>query len=123
MTTIDGVIQEADELEHNTMSHDEKVRWLSRLDGRLFDTYMKGREGAPASWTPYGQDTPGTTALLVQHPWDDIYVHWLRAHIALFHGENDLYSDEMALVGQCEKLFASAYAAAHPRAGGNRFLF
>lgn len=123
MPTIDGIIQEVDALENNTMEQAEKVKWLSRLDGQLYERYVKGRAGAPESWTPYTPQTPGTTQLLVPHPWDDIYVHWLRAQIALFHGENDIYSDEMALVGQSEKLFADAYAAEHPRAGGNRFRF
>lgn len=123
MTTIDSVIQEVDAIEHNTMDHSEKVRWLSRLDGRLYELYMKGRVGAPAAWSPYTPETPDDTPLLVQHPWDDIYIHWLRAQIALFCGENDLYSDCMALVGQSEGFFASAYAAAHPRAGGDRFRF
>ena len=121
--TIDDIIQEVDALESNALDRSEKVKWLSRFDGQLYERYMKGREGAPASWKPYGEDTPGDTALLVEHPWDGIYIHWLRAQIALYHGENDLYSDEMALVGQDEKLFADAYAAGHPRAGGNRFRF
>lgn len=123
ITTIDAVIQEVDALEPNALDYGEKVKWLSRFDGQLFDRYMKGREGAPAVWKPYTEDTPGDTALLVEHPWDGIYIHYLRAQIALYHGENDLYSDEMALVGQDEKLFADAYASGHPRAGGNRFRF
>lgn len=123
ITTIDAVIQEVDALEPNALDYAEKVKWLSRFDGQLYERYMKGREGAPAAWKPYAEDTPGDTALLVEHPWDGIYIHWLRAQIALYHGENDLYSDEMALVGQDEKLFADVYAAGHPRAGGNRFRF
>ena len=123
ITTIDAVIQEVDALEPNALDRGEKVKWLSRFDGQLYERYMKGREGAPAAWKPYTEDAPGDTALLVEHPWDGIYIHWLRAQIALYHGENDLYSDEMALVGQDEKLFADAYAAGHPRAGGNRFRF
>lgn len=123
MPIIDGIIQEVDALEPNALSHDEKVKWLSRLDGRLYEQYMKGRIGAPQSWEPYTPDTPGTTPLLVKHPYDEIYVHWLRAQIALHNGENDDYSDFMALVGQSETLFGNAYASAHPRSGGNRFRF
>ena len=121
--TIQGIIQEVDALCPNTLGSDEKIKWLSRLDGQLYDRYMKGREGAPESWEAYTPDTPETTVLLVQHPYDDIYVHYLQAQIALYHGENDSYSDFMALVGQSEKLFAESYARNHPRCGGGRFRF
>ena len=123
ITTLGGVIAEVDALEPNAWGHDEKVRCISRLDGQLWDKYCKGRTGAPETMPVYGPDAPGDTALLVEHPYDGIYIHYLRAQIALYHGENDPYSDEMALVGQDEKLFAAAYADAHPRAGGNRFRF
>lgn len=123
MTTIDAVIQEVDSLDHNAVDYGQKVKWLSRLDGQLWEKYMKGRTGAPESWQSYGEETPGTKLLLVEHPWDGIYINWLRAHIALHNGENDDYSDFMALVGQDEELFAGAYAAAHPRSGEGRFRF
>lgn len=123
MPNIDEVIHEVDSLDHNAVDYGQKVKWLSRLDGQLWERYIKGREGAPQSWRPYTEDTPGTQVLLVEHPWDGIYINWLRAHIALYNGENDDYSDFMALVGQDEEQFSAAYAEAHPRIGGTRFRF
>lgn len=122
--TIAGVIQEADALESNTLSQEEKVRWLSRLDGKLWEKYIRGRSGAPESWEPYTPEAPGTTPLLVSHPWDDIYVYWLRAQIAQYNGENDVYNDCMALYKEAVALFAAAYAQEHPRiVKSNRFRF
>lgn len=123
ITTIDTAIAEVDSLEPNAWGYTEKVKCLSRLDGQLFERFVKGRSGAPESWPAYGEDTPSDTALLCQHPWDGIYIHWLMAHIALYLGENDRYSDQMALVEQARNEFATAYAAGHPRTGENRFRF
>ena len=123
ITTLEGVIAEADALEPNTWGRDEKVRCLSRLDGQLWQKHCRGRTGAPEMMPVYGPDTPGDTALLVQHPYDGIYVYWLMAHIALYLGENDRYNDLMAKAEGAKADFADAYAAGHPRSGGNRFLF
>lgn len=121
--TLQGIIAEVDTLEPNTLSYEEKVKLLSRLDGRIYEKYMKGRSGAPEHWEPYTPDTSGDTLLLVRHPWDGIYSYWLRAQIALHNGENDRYSDYGALAEQAEEDFAAGYAASHPRTGGNRFRF
>lgn len=123
ITTIDGVIAEVDRLEPNTWDRSEKIRCLSRLDGQLYDRYARGRTGAPAQRPAYGDDTPGDTQLLCQHPYDGIYVRWLMAHIALYMGENDRYNDLMAVAQDEQDAFANGYAAEHPRSLGNRFRF
>lgn len=122
-TTIDSVIAEADALEPNAWSRAEKIRCISRLDGQLWNRYCKGRAGAQERMLIYTEDSPGDTALLAQHPYDGIYIHWLIAHIALYLGENDRYNDLMAKFADEEANFAEGYAADHPRAGGTRFLF
>lgn len=122
-TTIDSVIAEVDALEPNAWSRGEKVRCISRLDGMLWDRYCRGRTGAPEQMPVYTEESPGDTALLVQHPYDGIYTHWLIAHIALYLGENDRYNDMMAKAKDEEAVFADGYAANHPRSGGARFLF
>lgn len=123
ITTIDGVIAEADRLEPNAWDRAEKVRCLSRLDGQLYDRYVRGRVGAPAQRPVYDDDTPGSTPLLCQHPYDGIYVHWLLAHIALYLGENDRYNDLMTAAEDARSVFAGAYAEEHPRNHRNRFRF
>ena len=123
ITTLDSVIAEVDALESNTWSRDEKVRCVSRLDGQLWDKYCKGRIGAPAVRPVYGPDAQGGTALLVQHPYDGVYTHWILAHIALHLGENDRYNDLMAKAVDALEAFAVSYTADHPKQHGNRVLF
>lgn len=123
IVSIDSAIAEADALEPNTWAREEKVRCISRLDGQLWARHCRGRAGAPERMPAYSEDSPGDTALLVQHPYDGIYAHWLIAHIALYLGENDRYNDMMAKFADAEAAFAEGYAADHPRTGGTRFLF
>lgn len=123
ITTLDSVIAEVDRLEPNAWDRAEKVSCLSRLDGQLYDRYVRGRVGAPDQRPAYGSDAPGDTHLMCQHPYDGVYIHWLLAHIALYLGENDRYNDLMTKAEEAKGDFAAAFAADHPRSGGDRFRF
>lgn len=119
--TIEQCIQEVDVLEPNVCSRGEKVRWLSRIEGRV-KRIMDGYENAP-DFSGYTEDTPTDTALLLGEPFGDVYSQFLRAQIAAYNGENSLYNDMMTLFDDAWARFCGDYAANHrPRQTG-RFRF
>ena len=65
--TIAEAIASCDAQQPNAYSAAEKRRWLSELDGQLYDEVFLTHQDPP-SFTPYTADTPQTTQLLLPHP-------------------------------------------------------
>ena len=104
MTILD-VIHRIDVLKPNAYSQSEKIRWLSELDGMIKKEIIDTHEGGEQiAFNGYGEDTDLTTPLLIEHPYDRIYLPWLQAQIDYFNGENGKYQNSMAM-------FNEAYAS------------
>lgn len=121
--TIEQAIREADILEPNTYGREEKVGWLSRLDGRAFREVIRPRQEAQQDFAGYPVDAAHDTALLIQYPWDDVYAHWLRAQYALHNGENDRYNDAMTVFTEAWQRWSCAYAQSHRDRSVHRLVF
>lgn len=67
-----------------------RVQWLSEMDGKLALELRRDEE-----WTPY--DPTEDIELLVPHPWDGLYVHYIAARTYLSNGEYDRYDPEREL--------------------------
>ena len=122
--TVNEIIADVDLKEPNSYSSDEKLRWLSALDGKIFAEVLQTHEGLEegASFTPYstGAETP-----LIPFPYcEGIYTHYLIAMIAASNAETARYNQQIALYNAEYSQWWSAYHAAHlPLHGGSRFIF
>ncbi len=122
--TVNEIISIADLQEPNSCSRDEKLRWLSSLDGKIFAEVLRTHEGlAPdAVFTPYstGAETP-----LIPFPYcEGVYTHYLIAMIAAANAETARYNQQIALYNAEYGQWWNAYHAAHrPLHGGARFVF
>lgn len=80
--TIGEAIGKIDELQPNTFSMEEKVEWLRQLDMELYEEVVMKHEGWEHVMVPdYVEVTDDDTVLLVQGPYESIYIHWLRSCI------------------------------------------
>ncbi len=91
-------IGKVDELKPNQYTNTNKVDWLSHLDllnkTQVFDTH----EGTYIEFNGYPADVDVyNTDLLVEAPYDQIYIHWLMAQIDLANGEMARYNAQITL--------------------------
>mgnify|MGYP003291867496 CR=1 FL=1 len=107
-------ITHIDALKPNGYSQDEKIRWLSNLDGivksEIIDTHEGGDEVA---FTGYNETTPPTQELLVPHPYDDVYIKWLEAQINYSNGEYGKYNNSITMYNTVFTAYAKYYNRTH----------
>lgn len=122
--TIQEALTRADAIRHNTYTQEEKIQWLSRLDGKIQKLILDVYEKEPVDFPGYDADTPGNTVLLVDKPFDEIYLYWLEAQICYRDGEIGDYNSAIAQYNRLYSTFADSYRKHHmPQSTGSRFLF
>ena len=123
--TVMEAIGQVDALYFNTFSYADKVRWLSRLDGIIQNQIMDTHEGGNArSFSGYGPDTDPAQQLLVQPPYDAMYLSWLQAQMELALRETENYNASILTFNAEYSAFEKDYNRKHmPLAKGKRFRF
>jgi len=90
---IREIIERVDRQKPNAFSAEDKVRWISELDGRLgLEVCMM--DIAQVQQLRYGMDCLEHEPLL-QFPHDAMYDHWMFAMIDYANGEYDKYQNAM----------------------------
>ena len=117
------MIERLDLLEPNDYSPEQKLRWLSELDGKLYLEVVKTHAGAYDPYPPRYES--GEEELLVSEPYgESLYYHYLQAMVAAENGENQRYNRRMTLFNSAYAAWCSRYAAAHaPKRAGDAFRF
>ena len=122
--TVNEIIANVDLKEPNSYSSAEKLRWLSALDGKIFEEVLKTHEGLEpgASLDAY---STGEEELLIPFPYGEgVYTHYLIAMIAAANAETARYNQQIAMYNAEYSQWWNAWHAAHlPLHGGSRFVF
>lgn len=100
--TIEQAIQKLDEQTHNTYTREQKIAWLSELDG-MVHTLLLGNSGG---FSGYADQTPTHVRLLVSAPFDQIYLYWLEAKVHYLQAEYERYNNANALFQQAWQRYA-----------------
>ena len=112
--TIIEAINRLDALKHNTYTHVDKVRWLSRLDWmvkrHIIDTH-EGGEGI--EFAGYDVDGPMETMLLVPEPYDEVYLRWMEAQIDYQNGEYTKYNNSVTMFNTAFEAYQNYYNRNH----------
>ena len=118
-------ITKIDHLKHNTFGKEEKIAWLSTLDGMVKRQIIDTHEGADAQpfFTGYDADTPGDTELLVPAPYDELYLWWLSAQIDYHNAELAKYNNSIALFNTGYSVYAELYNREHMPLGAKSSFF
>ena len=113
-----------DTIKPNNYSQNDKVLWLSRLDGRIkteiIDTHESSSE---VPFAGYDENTPIDTELLVPHPYDELYPMWLEAQIDYANSEYKRYNNSMPMFNTAYSAFERFYNRTHMPKGNELKFF
>ena len=71
------------------------VKWLSDLDGQLWEDVVRKYEGPPSTRPSYADDADlNGTELMIREPYDDLYVDYLTMRIDLDHADYERYNND-----------------------------
>ena len=112
--TIAHAIARFDTLYPNVFPYAEKLRWLSVLDGQIFQDILSAYpENAGRSFDGYGIATDKKTELLVPFPHDDIYIKYLAAQCDKINSDVARYVNSAAVFNAAYSEFAAFYNRTH----------
>lgn len=122
--TIIEAINRIDLLKPNSYSQEDKISWLSNLDGEVKANIIDTHEGSEnVTFNGYHADTDLDTVLLVPAPYDDIYIKWLESQIDYANGENAKFNNSIAMYNATYSAFARYYNRTHLPKGKNIKFF
>lgn len=120
--TIGEVIGRVDELSPNQYTTEQKMRWLTNLDGRIFEELIKTHRNPPRE--SFEKYTSTQDELLVPFPYaDDLYCWYLQAMIAAQNAEDSKYEQLRVLYNEALEAYENWYNRNHVPLGGSRFWF
>lgn len=112
--TIIECLNRIDALKPNSYERDDKIRWLSTLDGLIYNNIIKTHEGAEGvEFSGYNVETPIETVLLVPAPYDEIYIKWLEAQIHYASEETGKYNNALIAYNDAYSAFERYYNRTH----------
>ena len=106
-------IQKVDALKPNSYSQEDKIKWLSTLDGivkkEIIDTHVGGNEIVLNDYDLSSLEVE----LLIPAPYDDIYIKWLEAQIDYNSSEIGKYNNSMAMFNSAYGNYERDYNRTH----------
>lgn len=107
-------INRVDTMKPNVYTQDEKIEWLSTLDGMIKRDVIDTHHGwEKVEFNGYDPETPTTKELLVKAPYDDIYVLWLESKIDYSNGEYVKYNNSITRFNDTYSAFTNWYNRTH----------
>ena len=112
--TIEQAITLVDGLKPNQYDHEQKVKWLSKLDGMIYTEVISTHEGNELEHFD-GYDTAmPDQMLLVPYPYDeDVYNYFLQMQIDRENGEMVKYNQSATMYNNAYKTFCDWYNRSH----------
>ena len=122
--TIIEAINRIDSLKPNTYTQEDKERWLSNLDGIVFEKIIQTHEGAEITeFGGYTPEIPMDTELIIPAPYDDIYIKWLESQIDYANNEYDKYNNSIVAYNDAYAEYERHYNRTHMPKGRNFKFF
>ena len=117
------IIDRVDLMEPNQYSPEQKLHWLSTLDGKLFEELVRPRHPEREKIRPY---ETGQEELLIAFPYgEDIYYNYLQAMIAAENSETQRYNRRMTMFNSVMTEFVNWYNRTNEPVSreGTHFIF
>ena len=112
--TINDAIGRLGSLMQDTYSVQDKVRWLSEVDGKVKATIVDVHEdGGPGHCCQYDPDLDMDLELLVGPPFEEVYLRYLEAQIHYHNEEYDRYDAAIALFERLLEEYRNWYHRRH----------
>ena len=112
--TIEEIIAKVDALSPNQYTTEQKIGWLSSLDGKIFhEVILTHMPGDFVYFPPSGYDTDDYE-LIVQPPYaEDLYTYYLLSRIAEMNAETAKYNQYAALYNAAYSDWTGWYNRTH----------
>lgn len=111
---IREAISELRGLKPNQYSDETLLRWLSDLDGQIYEDVLKNSEDAPPPpCLPYRLDRDMDANLLATYPHEGMYISYLSMQIDFHNGEYTRYNNCMVMFNVAYQAFADAWTRTH----------
>ena len=117
--TIHEAIVALDTRRQNVFTRQEKLRWLSQLDGRICAEILCAYGQTGPDFQGYTDATDPETALLVPAPWEEMYLWYMEAQMYLADGESVRYENASAMFNACFTGYKNHYHRTHTPKGTN----
>lgn len=112
--TAGEAIRRTDRIMPNAYDDEQKMGWLSNLDGRIWAELVTTHDGMPQVFFPEGGYTDGGEDLLVDEAWaEDVYCNYLMAQIAASNAEINKYNVYAKLYNTAYDAWAAHYKRTH----------
>lgn len=122
MTLLEA-IHTTDAQTPNKYTQEEKVAWLSTVEGMIKTQIIDTHEGGEnITFSKYDENTDLYTELLVPHPYDELYIRFLETKINYANGEYTRYNNSAEAFEDALSAFRNYYNRIHmPK--GSKFKF
>ena len=77
------LIATIDEIKPNQYTKEQKVRWLSEIEGIVVDDVLNNYEGNDIEFTSYEYENDMEKELLVPERFSDIYINYIKIFILI----------------------------------------
>ena len=117
--TIKQCIDMVDNVKPNQYSIEDKVRWLSFIDHIIINDVIKTRDGYNSEYDEfegYSSDRLGTK-LIVESPYDELYVTYLKMKIDEENGEFARYNNSATMFNSYLSEYKKHYNKNHKPMG------
>lgn len=111
--TIREALARLDELVPNTYNPENKIQWLSDLDGKIKKEIIDTHEGAEAVTFEGYTENNLDAELLVPPGYDDLYMFWLEAKIDFSNKEYNRYNNSIVSFNTAYQAFDNYYNRTH----------
>ena len=102
-----------DEIKPNQYTKEQKVRWLSEIEGIVVDDVLTNYEGNDIEFTSYEYGRDMEKELLIPERFSDIYVNYINAKIDFQNMETEQYNNEVAMFEASMEQFKKYYIRTH----------
>ena len=121
--TIKECIDLVDNVKPNQYSIEDKVAWLSFVDGIIINDVLKTHEGYDGKYDEfegYSADKLGTK-LIAEFPYDNLYPAFMKMKIDEENGETARYNNSATMYNSYMGIFKKQYNKTHMPLG-ERFM-
>ena len=111
---IREAIEELRSLKPNQYSDEQLLRWLSALDGQIYEEVLKNAEDAPSPpLLPYRLENDMDRELLAPFPHEGLYISYLGMQVDYYNGEYTRYNNGMVMFKLAYQMFADTWIRNH----------
>ena len=110
--TPNKAIETVDRLKPNSYSEEDKLRWISDLDGLVKRLVIQEDDV-----TPYAYPDDMDKELLIPAPYDDVYTLFLEAKIDYYNREYANYNNSATMFEAQFSEYKKDYIRKHPARG------